>query len=91
VFTHTELSQKLETLEGWSVDDEKLYQEFEFSDFIHAFSFMTQVALLAESANHHPEWFNVYNKVQIWLTTHDAGRVTQKDVDLANSINALAS
>ena len=58
-------------------------REFVFPDFNRAFAFMTQVALAAEKADHHPEWFNVYNKVRMTLTTHDAGGVTQKDLDLA--------
>jgi 4a-hydroxytetrahydrobiopterin dehydratase len=58
-------------------------REFVFADFNRAFAFMTQVALAAEKADHHPEWSNVYNKVRVTLTTHDAGGVTQKDLDLA--------
>jgi 4a-hydroxytetrahydrobiopterin dehydratase len=91
LFSDAELKQKLDALDGWSIDDGKLYREFTFSDFVAAFGFMNQVALMAERANHHPEWFNVYNKVQVWLTTHDAGGVTQKDIDLADGINGLIS
>lgn len=63
---------------------------FSFANFVEAFGFMTKVALLAEKADHHPEWSNVYNRVHILLTTHDAGGVSQRDVDLATQINALA-
>ena len=81
----------LEDLSGWGIEDGKLYREFRFSDFVAAFSFMSAVALHAERANHHPEWFNVYNQVRVWLTTHDAGGITQKDLDLASAMNALAA
>ncbi len=62
---------------------------FEFKDFSAAFAFMTRVALLAEKMDHHPEWSNVYNKVDITLTTHDAGGVTQKDIDLAKAMEGF--
>lgn len=65
--------------------------ELVFKDFRQAFSFMTQVAMLAEKADHHPEWFNVYNRVNIVLTTHDAGGVTAKDIDLAKQIDVTVS
>ncbi len=74
----------------WEEKDNKLYKKFEFKSFVEAFSFMTQVALIAEKLNHHPEWKNVWNKVEIWLYTHDAGNiVTDKDRKLANQIDAL--
>lgn len=66
-----------------------MYQEFKFPSFVAAFGFMTQVAILAEKANHHPEWFNVYNKVNISLTTHDAGGISTRDFALAKQISAL--
>ena len=81
----------LEDLSGWGIEDGKLYREFRFSDFVAAFSFMSAVALRAERANHHPEWFNVYSQVRVWLITHDAGGITQKDLDLASAMNALAA
>jgi len=65
-----------------------IQREFVFKDFNQAFAFMTQVALAAEKADHHPEWSNVYNKVRVTLSTHDAGGVTQKDLDLARFIDA---
>jgi 4a-hydroxytetrahydrobiopterin dehydratase len=81
------LDAALAKLSGWGVDQEKLYREFVFEDFNAAFGFMSRVALAAEAANHHPEWFNVYNRVRVHLTTHDAGGITQRDVDLASRMN----
>ena len=80
------------TPEGWTLRQNALNRDFRFDDFVGAFGFMTQVALLAEQANHHPEWQNVYNRVSIKLTTHDAGSiVTDKDVALAAAINGLVN
>jgi 4a-hydroxytetrahydrobiopterin dehydratase len=74
----------------WKEEDNKLKRTFEFSDFVEAFGFMSQVALLAEKMDHHPNWSNVYNKVTIELTTHDAGNtVTEKDRELAKAIDKL--
>ena len=75
---------------NWNVESQKLCRSFEFKDFIEAFGFMSKVALYAESNNHHPEWQNVYNRVSIQLTTHDAGGITQKDHALAEFINSIA-
>jgi len=76
----------------WEEKDNALHATFTFSDFIEAFGFMTAVAMLAEKQNHHPEWSNVYNKVNIKLTTHDAGNtVTDKDRQLADSITKMIS
>ncbi len=76
----------------WEQKDNKLYRKFMFKDFSEAFAFMTRVAIEAEKANHHPEWKNVYNTVEIWLSTHDAGNVvTAKDEKLAQKIDALLS
>jgi 4a-hydroxytetrahydrobiopterin dehydratase len=76
----------------WKQLEDALIAELEFKDFVDAFAFMTDVAALAEEHNHHPEWSNVYNKVTIRLTTHDAGnQVTYKDRKLAEAIEALAS
>jgi 4a-hydroxytetrahydrobiopterin dehydratase len=74
---------------GWSRDGKRdaISREFVFKDFNRAFAFMTQVALAAEKRDHHPEWSNVYNKVRITLSTHDAGGVTEKDLDLARFID----
>jgi len=69
-----------------------LYQKFKFKNFIEAWGFMSKVAILAEKANHHPEWKNVYNTVEIWLTTHDEGnKVTEKDRELAKKISDLTN
>ena len=74
----------------WHETNNKLYKSFQFKDFSEAFSFMTRVALLAEKNNHHPTWTNTYNKVEIWLSTHDAGdKVTGKDKALATEIDKL--
>ena len=75
----------LATLPHWTHDETRgaISREFVFADFNQAFSFMTQIALAAEKSNHHPEWSNVYNKVTITLTTHDADGLTQRDIDLA--------
>ncbi|MFY7840146.1 MAG: 4a-hydroxytetrahydrobiopterin dehydratase [Lacibacter sp.] len=74
----------------WQETDNKLYRKFEFANFSEAFAFMTRVAIEAEKMNHHPLWINVWNKVEIWLSTHDAGDVvTEKDKKLAERIDKL--
>ncbi|MDQ6980178.1 MAG: 4a-hydroxytetrahydrobiopterin dehydratase, partial [Ghiorsea sp.] len=75
--------------EPWCINDEKLHKSFKFSNFISAFGFMSQVAILAEKANHHPEWLNVYNRVDIDLTTHEAGGISSRDFDLAMAIENM--
>jgi 4a-hydroxytetrahydrobiopterin dehydratase len=73
---------------SWIEKDDALYRQFTFNDFSEAFAFMTKVALLAEKADHHPEWSNIWNKVSIKLCTHSAGnKITQKDIDLAKAID----
>jgi 4a-hydroxytetrahydrobiopterin dehydratase len=84
-----ELSTRLAQLPAWRIENGKLRRDFKFEDFVAAFGFMTRVAILAEKADHHPEWFNVYNKVQIELTTHDAGGISERDFALARQIDAL--
>jgi 4a-hydroxytetrahydrobiopterin dehydratase len=84
-----EIHHKLAALPGWSLNSDKLYRRFVFVDFVDAFGFMSRVALLAEAVNHHPEWSNVYNRVEIHLTTHDAGGITERDFDLAQRISRL--
>ena len=74
---------------NWSVDGEKLRSDFQFRDFVEAFGFMSQVALLAEARNHHPNWSNVYNRVTIELTTHDLGGLSTLDTELAIAIDRL--
>ena len=74
----------------WTNDNNVLYKKFEFKNFSEAFAFMTRVAIEAEKMDHHPKWTNVYNKVEIWLTTHDAGNIiTEKDKKLAAIIDGL--
>jgi 4a-hydroxytetrahydrobiopterin dehydratase len=75
----------------WDVKRDAISRSFRFRDFQEAFAFMTRVALAAEKADHHPEWANVYNRVEIVLTTHDAQGLTQRDVDLARSIDTAAA
>jgi len=82
---------ELDGVPGWSLVDGKLHREIRFTDFVEAFGFMSRVALVAESMNHHPEWFNVYNSVVVDLSTHDAGGVTQTDLKLAARINEMLS
>ncbi len=82
-----ELNKTCET--PWHLSDDKLNIDLSFKNFVDAFGFMTQVAMIAETLNHHPEWFNVYNRVSIQLTTHDSGGITHKDIELAQRINSL--
>ncbi len=84
-----EIKKGLEAHPGWTLDGQKLYRKFVFEDFTRAFGFMTQVALLAEAMNHHPEWSNVWNRVEIHLTTHDAGGLSDLDFRLAGRIDSL--
>ena len=84
-------AQALSTLPEWTHDATRdgIVRTFRFRDFVEAFSFMAKVAMIAEKADHHPEWSNVYNRVTILLTTHDAGGLSQRDIDLARAIDAL--
>jgi len=75
----------------WTTADGMLQRTFTFRNFREAFGFMTEVALVAECTNHHPEWGNVYNRITVQLTTHDAGGITQKDFDLAQQMDLIAS
>jgi len=84
-----EIRARLDGLPGWTISEGKLHRELRFDDFVAAFSFMAAVALLAEKMDHHPEWSNVYNRVVIDLTTHDAGGLTTRDFDLARAVNEL--
>ena len=84
------ISEELKNLPGWSVKDEKLHRDFEFESFNQAFGFMTRAAMEIEKMNHHPEWFNVYNKLTVDLMTHDAGGITENDIQLAKILNSLA-
>lgn len=80
-----------ENLNDWTLENNTITREFKFKTFVQAFSFMTAVALEAEKMNHHPDWSNSYNKVNISLTNHEANGITQLDFDLANKIDRLFS
>ena len=84
-----ELKELVVKLPGWEIKSRLLKREFNFSDFIEAFSFMTKVALICEKYNHHPSWENVYSKVIIQLSTHDLGGITNLDQTLASEINRI--
>jgi len=85
-----EVVSALSSLSGWSIADGKLHREYKFPDFSTAFAFMTAVALIAEKMDHHPEWRNVFNRVTVDLSTHDAGGITSLDVELAGKMEQLA-
>ncbi len=89
--SETEIRHAVTTLPGWDVKDEKLHREYKFDDFVHAFGFMATAALAIEKMNHHPEWSNVYNRVTVDLTTHDAGGISSKDIELARLLDAFAA
>jgi 4a-hydroxytetrahydrobiopterin dehydratase len=88
--TKKELAAAQADLPGWTIVDGKLHRDYKFPDFIHAFGFMATAAIAIQAMNHHPEWFNVYNRVTIDLTTHDSGGITAKDTKLAGKLEALA-
>ena len=83
------IQEELNHLEGWELVDDKLHKEYSFDDFVSAFGFLAKVALHAERANHHPEITNVYNSVTIDLTTHDVGGISDRDVQMARTIDGL--
>ena len=85
-----QISDELKTLDGWSVKDGKLHKDFQFDSFNEAFGFMARASMEIEKMNHHPEWFNVYNKLSVDLMTHDAGGITNNDIQLAKILNSLA-
>lgn len=85
-----EIRAELPSVPRWLVKNDKLCREFKFGNFVQAFGFMSQVALLAEKQDHHPEWFNVYNQVSIELRTHDADGISARDFKLARAIDQLA-
>ena len=82
---------KLSQLHGWRLLDNRdaIKKDYQFKDFVSAFGFMTKVAILSEKADHHPEWFNVYNRVEITLSTHDCGGLSDRDIDLAKKIDEI--
>jgi 4a-hydroxytetrahydrobiopterin dehydratase len=84
-----DIDQRLGSIRGWTVANGKLHKEFHFQNFVQAFGFMSSVALIAESMNHHPEWFNVYNNVTMDLNTHSAGGITDLDFEFAGKVDAL--
>ena len=84
-----DINEKLQGLPGWSISNGKLHKEFSFETFNQAFGFMTRAAMEIEKMNHHPEWLNVYNRLTVELTTHDAGGITQNDINLAKILNSL--
>lgn len=86
----SEIQAKLCELAGWTLEDGKLFREFRFADFGEAFAFMTRSALAAEALDHHPDWCNVYDRVRVHLTTHDAGGLTSLDFELAAAMNRFA-
>ncbi len=90
--TAEERETALTELEGWTLVDgrDAITRAFKFKDFNEAFGFMARAALIAEKLDHHPEWFNVYNKVDVTLSTHDAGGLTELDITLARAMNNLA-
>ena len=89
--TAEDRSQALAALPEWTLRDDAsaIYRSFKFADFSQAFGFMTRVALLAEKHDHHPEWSNVWNRVEVTLTTHDAGGLSERDVRMARAIDKL--
>ncbi|HAI97701.1 MAG: 4a-hydroxytetrahydrobiopterin dehydratase [Cycloclasticus sp.] len=89
--TQRETNAFLDELSQWSIENGKLHREFIFNDFVDAFGFMTKAAILAEKTNHHPEWFNVYKKVVVDLTTHEAGGITERDFTLAKQMERIAT
>ena len=88
--SETEITAALAGLPGWEIRDGKLHREFRFPSFARAFGFMSSAALVAEAMNHHPEWKNVYDRVVVDLTTHDAEGLTSLDLELATRMNELA-
>jgi 4a-hydroxytetrahydrobiopterin dehydratase len=84
-----DIDQRLKSIREWTVADGKLHKEFRFESFVQAFGFMASVALIAESMNHHPEWFNVYNRVTMDLSTHSAGGISELDFEFAGRVDAI--
>jgi 4a-hydroxytetrahydrobiopterin dehydratase len=87
--TDERIHEELSKLEGWNIKDGKLAKSFKFNNFVKAFGFMTQVAIEAEKMNHHPDWRNVYNSVEVYLVTHDASAITTYDIKLARIIDTI--
>jgi 4a-hydroxytetrahydrobiopterin dehydratase len=87
----SELQSAVRKLRGWTVSKGKLHREYKFADFIHAFGFMATAAIAIQAMGHHPEWSNVYDAVTVDLTTHDAGGITNKDLELAGKLDGFAA
>ncbi|MGE3961659.1 MAG: 4a-hydroxytetrahydrobiopterin dehydratase [Dehalococcoidia bacterium] len=87
--TDDQVTSALATLDGWERSEDAIVRAFAFADFTEAFGFLARVAILQEKANHHAETWGVYNRVRLTLSTHDAGGITQKDIDLASRIDVL--
>lgn len=89
--TPDSVEKELKSLPGWTLrgDGKAIEKSLKFKDFSEAWGFMNRIALLAEKADHHPEWFNVYNRVDITLTTHDAGGISERDIKMAKAINII--
>ena len=88
ILSNHQLENQLKELEDWNIKNKKLFKAFKFLDFAQAFEFMSLVAILAEAMDHHPEWSNIYNEVEINLVTHSEGGITQLDIDLAKKIDS---
>jgi len=88
--SHSEIANRLASFDGWELVDGKLHKEYRFASFVECFGFMAQVALVAEAMQHHPEWFNVYDRLVVDLRTHDAGGVSELDFELAGRMDAMA-
>lgn len=85
-----DIESRLASLPDWNLEHEKLHRVFKFASFVEAFGFMSQIAILAEKMDHHPEWSNVYNRVEVFLTTHDANGISELDFELAAHMDRLA-
>ncbi len=89
--TDKQIEEFIKKYTSWAIEEDKLYREYIFSDFCQAFSFMTEIALIAERIDHHPEWLNVYKKVVVNLSTHEANGITERDFFLAQQMEEIAN
>ena len=89
--TSAQIESELKNLQDWELKNDKLHRELKFKNFVQAFGFMTQVAILAQEMDHHPEWFNVYSRVTIDLTTHEANGISTRDFELAQKIDKVVT
>ena len=85
-----DVEMQMESRPGWNLEHDKLHRVFEFKNFVEAFGFMSQIAILAEKMDHHPEWSNVFSRVEVFLTTHDAKGISELDFELAEHMDRLA-